>query len=165
MTANPRILAILQNQWFRNPGEVKALFARHPEHRNRLIRDFLFMGCLSGKRLLRFLGEELCSQIIWEEASPEIGGHAGSNFGADLEHLRAAFKKHSPEIVISFGQVAGRAVKLIEPEMEAVKFLYAPHPAARTDPAVELKRLGAELRRGLGAEISVPKNFKEAQKK
>lgn len=143
---NKKILAILQNQWFRNPGQVKAIYQRYPEQRNRLIRDFLFMGCLSGKRLMSALGEELCYQIIWEEASPEIGSYSGSNFGADLVHIRSAIKKHSPEIVVAFGKIAGDAVRLIEAEKKIkLNFLYGPHPAARINPVEAFSSLRLQI--------------------
>lgn len=145
--SNKKILAILQNQWFRNPGQVKAIYQRYPEQRNRLIRDFLFMGCLSGKRLMSALGEELCYQIIWEEASPEIGSYSGSNFGADLIHIKWAIKKHLPNIVIAFGKVAGDAVRQIESENDLpTSFLYAPHPAARINPVAEIRTIGEKIR-------------------
>lgn len=39
-----RIVAFLQNQWFKDPEGVKAMFAQHPERRERYISAFLFMG-------------------------------------------------------------------------------------------------------------------------
>lgn len=92
-----KILAFLQNQWFKDPEGVKAMFAEHPERRERYIEAFLFMGCLTGRRLKSALGEELCNQIVWEEISPEIGGHASSKFPPDLAHI---IGKHKPDVVI-----------------------------------------------------------------
>lgn len=61
------IVVILQNQWFKDPEGIRAMFAEHPERRERYIEAFLFMGCLTGKRLRSAFGDELCDEIIWEE--------------------------------------------------------------------------------------------------
>jgi hypothetical protein len=137
-----RILSFMQNQWFKDPAKVKAIYARNPDKRNYFIRTFLFMGCLSGRRLQKALGEELCRQIVWEEASPEIGGASGSSFGADEEHIKAAIRKHAPEIIICFGKISGDAVRALDPH---VPVLYAPHPAARRNPSKELAALPAQI--------------------
>jgi hypothetical protein len=103
-----KILAIMQNQWFKNPEEVRRLYERRPDKRNHFIGIFLFMECTSGRRLQKALGEELCSRIIWEEASPEIGGRSASNFGADPVHIQNAVKTHRPDLIICFGKVSGQ---------------------------------------------------------
>ena len=133
-----KILAILQNQWFRDPEKAREIFERNPGKRNELVKCFLFMRSKTGKRLERALGEDLCESIIWEEASPRIGGHASSNFGADPNHILNAVEKHQPNIVICFGKVAGEAVRILN---LMVPVLYAPHPAARNNPMQELKLL------------------------
>src|SRR4051812_41878052 len=107
-----QVLAFLQNQWFRNPEKVQRMYEENPEHRNDYIRHFLFMGCLTGRRLEQALGEPLCQRIIWEEASPEVGGYASSVFAPDLDHMRKAVEKFSPDIVIAFGKVAAAVGKL-----------------------------------------------------
>lgn len=83
------ILAILQNQWFRNPAKAREIYERNPELRNKLIAGFLFSGCLTGRRLQSAFGD-LCDSIIWEESSPEIGGFSVSKFTHDPEHIKSA---------------------------------------------------------------------------
>lgn len=39
-----KILAVLQNQWFKNPERVKAMIARRPDLRRDYIARFLFAG-------------------------------------------------------------------------------------------------------------------------
>jgi hypothetical protein len=137
------ILAFLQNQWFREPEKVKAVYACYPEHRNRLIAAYLFMGCQTGKRLRATLGATLCKQIVWEECSPEIGGHANSAFPADLDHMRAAITKHKPDVVVTFGKLATEAIQKLAP---ACRVITGPHPTSRNSPVPELYAIGRQLR-------------------
>lgn len=61
-----RIVAFLQNQWFRDPERVKQIIQRmvdrYDEKDPQEIREFyiaayLFMGCLTGKRLQASCGD------------------------------------------------------------------------------------------------------------
>jgi hypothetical protein len=138
------VLAFLQNMWFKDPNKVRAVFQRNPEHRNQLIATYLFMGCLTGRRLLQVFGDDLCDKIIWEECSPEIGGRACALFPPDVAHMRAAIEKHHPDIVLGFGAVAREALSLICPP--GTRTILAPHPAARGNKTVtELKRAAERL--------------------
>jgi hypothetical protein len=144
------VLAFLQNQWFKDPQGVKALYARHPDKRNDFIARFLFMGCLTGKRLQKAFGAEVCNSIIWEEASPEVGGHSSSVFKADPAHIEAAIKLHNPEVILCFGKIACDAVRLAVQSIHQDKgilipTLYGPHPAARTNPMPALLAMAQQL--------------------
>jgi hypothetical protein len=141
-----KILAFLQNQWFRDPVRVRAIYDRNPELRNELIRRFLFGGCLTGRRLLTALGEDLCRQhITWEEISPEIGGHSSSKFPADLDHITAAIRKFDPDLILAFGSIAQDALKRTT-SVRPRTIIFGPHPAARTNPMPRLNEIGQELR-------------------
>ncbi len=137
-----KIVAFLQNQWFRNPEGIKAMFAENPERRERYIEAFLFMGCLTGKRLQAVFGEELCGAIIWEEISPEIGGHASSKFPANPAHIRAVLEKHKPTVVLAFGKLASDALRSMEVD---AAIIYGPHPAARNGAIEGLRKMRTEL--------------------
>jgi len=141
-----KVLAILQNQWFKNPAKVREIYERNPELRNRLIARFLFAGCLTGRRLRAAFGD-LCDSIIWEEASPEIGGFSASRFIPDPEHIKAAIEKHEPEIVICLGKVAGDAVRSVccKTNVRHPAVMFGPHPAARVDPMPALREIGKTL--------------------
>jgi len=135
----PNIVAFLQNQWFREPDRASKILAlyenRKPEEgREQFIRDFLFFGCLTGKRLRAAFGEELCGEIVWEEVSPKLGGKASSVFPADRQHIRRVIAKHQPGLVIAFGKVAADGIG----DLVDVPILYAPHPAARGPATVPL---------------------------
>lgn len=143
------ILAFLQNQWFHDPESVQRMYDRHPEDRNRLIAGFLFMGCLTGRRLQAVLGEQLCDHIIWEETSKNLGSHAGSRFPADLAHMRDAIAKFNPAIIICFGKIAGDAMAQINQPLfgqSSYTLITAPHPAARQNPIPALKEAAAKLK-------------------
>jgi hypothetical protein len=147
------ILAFLQNQWFRDPEGIEQMFKEKPERRNRYIQAFLFMGCLTGRRLKDALGEQLCDDIIWEEASPKVGGRSSSLFPADLKHICSALITHRPDIVLAFGKIAVEgvraAIKLDEfenhPEPLTFQLFTGPHPAARTDPMPRLREIADRI--------------------
>lgn len=141
-----KILAILQNQWFKNPEKVKQIYARNPELRNDLIKRFLFMGCLTGKRLRTAFGD-LCDTIIWEEASGEIGGYSASKFVPDPEHVKRAIETHKPDVILCFGEVAKTAVRSVCCDTGArhPAVMFAPHPAARQDPMPKLREIAKSL--------------------
>lgn len=126
--SKPVILAILQNQWFRDPERMRATLERFPEGRRRMIHYALFAGCRTGAILKSIFGELLCREIVWEEASPEIGGKASSCFPANHAHLKAVLEDVKPDIVLSFGRVATDAMRTLVPHD---KLLVAPHPTAR----------------------------------
>lgn len=122
------IVAFLQNQWFKNPERIRAIYAKHPAKRAYLNKSFLFMGCMSGRRLKKAFGE-LCDIIVWEEVSTEIGDRSSSVFPHDIKHMNAVIAEHRPEIILAFGQVAQRAMKDVKFTDGTVIML--PHPAAR----------------------------------
>lgn len=134
MPDSTKIVAFLQNQWFNNPERVRQILANPRygknahEWREYHVAAFLFMGCLTGKRLRAALGEEWTGRIVWEEVSREIGGKSSSVFPADLEHMRDVISRHQPTTVIAFGKVASDAMRTIE--FNGI-LLHAPHPAAR----------------------------------
>lgn len=137
-----RIVAFLQNQWFKDPEGVKAMFAEHPERRERYIEAFLFMGCLTGRRLKSVFGEDLCDGIIWEEASREVGGKSQSLFAADRQHMMAVIRKHNPTVILCFGKIAAEGVKSLPIEIPVI---YGPHPAARSGATEGLQQMRSEL--------------------
>lgn len=138
-----KILAILQNQWFKDPEKTEAMYARRPDLRNYYIGKFLFMGCKTGKVLQQAFGEELCDRIIWEEASPKIAGISSGVFPADLDHIKSAIEKHKPDVIVCFGNIAGDGVGQLR---ISIPVLNAPHPAARNNPIPALMTVAEKLR-------------------
>lgn len=138
-----KIVGFLQNMYFRDPERTKAMFAEHPERRERYISAFLFMGCLTGKRLETIFGEDLCNEIIWEEVSREIGGHSRSLFAADRQHIMGVINKHKPAVILVFGKIAAEGVKSL-PNVDAA-IIYGPHPAARNSAIEGLRKMRTEL--------------------
>lgn len=151
-----KIVGILQNQWFRDPEGVKQIFDRWPNKREYLIASYLFMGCLTGRRLRSAFGEDLCDQIVWEEASPEIGGAANSKFPADAKHIASVILKHRPAVVIALGKIAADGVMAAmghgsiqqQPERLEFKLVTGPHPAARQNPMPRLREIAGQLNDG-----------------
>src|SRR5580704_6078428 len=147
------ILAFLQNQWFKDPEKVRALFARRPDLRNDMIRRYLFMGCHTGKQLRKAFGEALCDRIIWEEVSLQIGGHSASKFPADLKHMTEAIVRTQPDIILAFGRIASDAIAELNGgkcPIPCTHIFFAPHPAARNNPMAELVNMAQRVRAELG---------------
>lgn len=155
--SNRVILAFLQNQWFRNPARIQQIINdttaretdRTPESiREWYIKTFLFFGCLTGRRLKKHLGEELCDLIIWEETSKEIGNTASSCFAPDYSHICEVINRHHPAIILMFGRIASNALLCVN--YDCIK-LACCHPAARgAYVCSELDILGDKLRELLG---------------
>ena len=138
-----KILAFLQNQWFKDPEGVKAMLNRQRECgeytqeqmrervRRRLIHYALFTGCLTGRRLKSVFGE-LTNDIVWEEGSREIGGHASSFFEPDVAHIIATIATESPDIILCFGAANKKVMEKHFPwPTSPYRVIYMPHPAAR----------------------------------
>lgn len=146
-----KIVAFLQNQWFKNPARVEEAINARPEaeraaFRQRFATRALFMGCLTGQRLLKSLGSELCNQIYWENASRVMGDEASSSPPADHEHIRAVLAEQQPDLILAFGKTAIMALMEIAQDMWPENLLVAPHPAARGPEVItKLKHLATQI--------------------
>lgn len=149
-----KILAILQNQWFKEPEKIRKLYARRPDDRNWLIKQFLFMGCRSGARILKAFGDDWIAVMTFEEASPMIHGSPNTPVKPDGAHVRAALEIHTPDIVLLFGKVAQEAYRLAHHtpgggvRTDHIRVISGPHPAARHSTVQnELDSMRTELER------------------
>lgn len=155
----PKIVAFLQNQWFKDPERIKSIIAKRialelrgdgdnmtaHEVREEYIAYFLFLGCLTGRRLKAVFGDET-RRIVWEEVSREIGGHASSCFPADDAHIREVLDRHKPDIVLAFGKIACDALSRLRPA--AATLIRGPHPAARSGAMAGLEAMRVALAEG-----------------
>lgn len=125
------IVAFLQNLWIPEPGNkiIKNLIdtSYDEQYRRSVIRDVLFSGGFTGRRLKSAFGDDLCSQIIWEEASREIAGNASVFYPPDLDHIRKVLNDLQPTIVIAFGRSSAWALNSVWQG----RLICLPHPAAR----------------------------------
>lgn len=147
MRNNIVILAFLQNMWFKDPDKARAVFARNPTRRNQLIGTYLFMGCLTGRRLEAVFGD-ICDEIIWEEISPDIGGKSSTAFPADPLHIKASIVLHNPNVILVFGKIAEDAIRNGDciPELyQPITVIYGPHPAARSGAIEGLRQVKKSL--------------------
>lgn len=155
-----KILAFMQNAWFHNPEKVRHIMAamtpeRAETYRRRLIAYSLFAGCKSGRVLEHVFGKRLCQEIVWEESTKDVGGHASSVFPADIEHIRSRIIEESPQIVLSFGGVATDGVIAATREFNTghfaqVTYIGGPHPTARAATTKRsLESMAANLQRVL----------------
>jgi len=136
-----KILVIMQNQWFKDPVRAGHTLERlvnlegKVKGRNRFVASMLFMGCKTGNVIRRVFGD-LLEMMDFDEAHPELGASAKSNYGFDVEHIRWAIEARKPGIILALGKVAQEGVKAVLeiPDLdtgEGVHVVTAPHPAAR----------------------------------
>lgn len=137
-----KVLAFLQNQWFRDPDRARDFLTRRPELRHSFLRRSLFAGCKTGRVLKAALGEEWCSKIVWEEASPEIGGQAAAAFPADTQHILDVIVREQPAVILTLGKIATEAVASLCPIhlTPPAMVITGPHPAARNADTLNLIR-------------------------
>lgn len=128
-----KVLAIMQNQWFLDPEAIKRIFERRPTMRRQLIARFLFAGCRSGRVLQSVFGDRI-NKIVWEEASPQIGGESSACFPADPEHLRAVLGDVKPDVVLAFGRIASEGLRTL---VSPAKLIVGPHPTSRGGDVIE----------------------------
>jgi hypothetical protein len=141
-----KVVAFLQNQWFKNPEKIAKMYARTgttPEGRAQLNRIFLFYKSLTGKRIKAAFGQDACREIIWEEASREIAGESDGSFPADTSHIKAVIQHFEPDAILCFGKIVSDAVRVLMPRIPVI---YGPHPAARhATVTAELRAMATEL--------------------
>jgi len=131
-----KIVAFLQNLWVKQPERVGKLFADHPEKREYILKSLLFRGGRTGRILQNCLGD-FVDKIIWEETTREIAGDPKMIFPADLAHIRRVIEKHETEVILTFGRIAAKAVRLVYEGMRAEdpnwrrEIIWLPHPCAR----------------------------------
>lgn len=165
-----KIVAFLQNQWFKEPERIKWTIERTIERekergargktadevREYYLAAFLFWGCLTGQRLKKALGE-LTNQIVWEEVSREIGGSSSSCFPPDLAHVRDVLDRHKPEVVLTFGKLALEGLGAVRKPRDRFRIISSPHPASRSpDVPIRLKEVARELYKLLGGRYKCP---------
>lgn len=134
---NMKVLAIMQNMWVKNPPAVKKLLANGVDW-NYMVRRFLFNGCRTGQRILEVFGKENAYDFIYDESTPEIADNPNTIFKPDPKHIVKSLKTHQPDLVISFGGIANKAVDAILIDLAKVNKIWqkvnhvkCPHPAAR----------------------------------
>ena len=146
-----KVLAFLQNQWFKNPDAARKTFARYPQRRREIIARYLFMGCITGRRIMKAFGGDLVDGIEFEEASPDIHGRSDAMVGADVHHIWQAIHEVQPDIVLCFGKVASNGVRSairLSPTPKQPCVIYGPHPAARFKDIMDrLRATAGELRK------------------
>lgn len=139
-----KILAFLQNQWVNDPRRCEAILADlDPRGRRAVGAAWLFMGCRTGRVLVRAFGDDEVHEWEWSNASPKLGGRASSSFPPDLDHIRAELEDVRPDVVLAFGRVAADAL----PKVWTGALITGPHPTARppVDVPGELARMKHEL--------------------
>lgn len=140
------VLAIMQNQWFKDPERVKAfldnLVSTHGQPaRRRFIARALFSGCMSGRRIQTAFSTALLDQMTWDESSTEISGEASYKPKPDAEHVARVIKEVQPRIILAFGQVAKQAA------IATWKgpLILSPHPTSRNGNTLEGLRQAAAM--------------------
>ena len=145
-----KIVAFLQNAWYREPDRVRTIASRMPRARSerflRSVHTYALHQSHTG-RILRQTFGELYERITWAEASPQIGNHSSSRFPADLDHMAAILDSFAPQFVLAFGCVARDAVTELCASRDMIPPFLGPHPACRKKDTTErLRTMAANLR-------------------
>lgn len=121
-----KILAFLQNCWF--PRDTRLDYIHRYLSDDVFRRRVLSRGW-TGHRLINAFGEKMYSEIIWENASIEVGDHSSHCGEPDLEHVRCMIEKHNPDLILTFGRVAFGSVNLVN--NGKIPVMSTKHPSAR----------------------------------
>ncbi len=122
------ILAFLQNPYFlpTTPERYIKHFQESDDFRRRcLLRP---NGTMTGKRLTRCFGDELCASIIWDEATMRYGNKSSDKFPADVQYMQQRIDKIKPCVILVFGNVAKHGIEQVNTNATVYCL---PHPAAR----------------------------------
>lgn len=131
------ILAFLQNMWVKNPESSKKTLKRNPKIWNRMVKSYLFTGCVTGSRIKKAFGEDLAFEIIYDECTKELADNPKTICKPDPKHILDTITAIQPDIIIMFGQIAQNAVGKVIAETHCITkhtelhSFKAPHPAAR----------------------------------
>lgn len=144
------IVAFLQNMWLRDPARYQRHLARWVKDGAEKAEQFrlktqaraLFAGCLTGRRLRAALGDDLCQEIVWEEASPVVADNPKDYHPPCHDHIKRVLARHKPTVVVSFTKAGESVIRWLCP----CPVLSAPHPAARqADVLARLLAVGDKL--------------------
>jgi len=147
-----KTVAFLQNSWFQNPRKARKLFelfcGDDMDKQAQWHARYLFFRCLTGKLIKKAFGEELCRDIIWENANPGFVGESSGRLPADNDHIRRVLDHFKPATVLLFGQIAMMgAGPTIGEDYPRIEVICGPHPAARqADVPARLSAMAAKLR-------------------
>lgn len=132
-----KIVAFLQNQWWKNPKRIKEELERAPDpekYRRRLLTWGLSQ-CKTGKVLEKLLvpviGAEAFENIYWENSSREFGGRSTCKFPPDPKHMQEVINTQDPAVILCFGGIAKKGLDQCT-VLEDTDVLYAVHPASRS---------------------------------
>lgn len=144
-------IGFLQNLWVKDPARIAQLLSRQPglEYRARVLRQLLFAGSLTGRRLKKTFGEQL-EYIQFEECTLEIAGDSRTICAPNPQHIATVLNYYEPTVVIVFGKVAQDTIACVWNGV----LIKSPHPASR-QPDIMLKLQGVS--------IQLSANYKAAQ--
>lgn len=120
-----KILAFLQNPGFPEDTHPETIrqYNLDDDFRRKILKQYM-----TGQRLLKAFGEEVFDQIVWDNVILQ-NGTIKKKVPPDMDHIRAVIAEVKPDIIITFGAVAYRAIKDLE-EWKGPHFM-SPHPNAR----------------------------------
>jgi len=151
--ADKIILCFMQNMWVKKPKKMYKILKEKPNDWNMWCKTLLFAGCTSGRRLKQAFGD-VVNLMIWDETTKEICDNPRTVPKADLTHISDTIKRIKPDIIITFGKHAEKAVcDMYESGVIYYHstplpkhFFLCTHPAARQPDTIEkLTRIAQKL--------------------
>lgn len=138
------ILAFLQNAWFPpwvSKNHVKLYIENDSFRKKVLARSF------TGRKLIRTLGEELYTKIIWDNISHEVGDYPGFCGIPSEDTVLNKIVLHRPKLILAFGRVSTQTLLKLHAEREInIPVMTTKHPNARHFPDSELENFGRKIK-------------------
>lgn len=147
------VLGFLQNTWVNDVPRCQKILDEcgSQSERRYMTTAWLFMGCLTGRRLEAVFGADVVREIVWDNASPKLAGMSSGRFPPDSEHIRSVLDEIRPGIVLAFGRVAQKGIL----SLWGGPVVCGPHPTARGAETLPAMR---DMARQLRALQTVPES-------
>lgn len=124
------ILGLLQNPWY-PCGDPRRCWATYDRH---ALRNVLFSGSMTGRRLCKAFGQSWFMQIWWDNASPIGASHSAGVSLPNPRYIRDLIERRRPLIVLTFGRLAEQGLDMaFDVGLSTRAFQHFPchHPNAR----------------------------------
>lgn len=136
-----KIVAFMQNPWF-PPGTQRAHVDRY--RTDQEFHQRLLSRTMSGGRLLQAFGPDTFSKIWWDNVAPEAAEEAAGQTEIDYDHVERVIHTQKPDLIISFGALAERALDNSIGAIE-IPYMCCHHPNARGKTVSDLAQFAIDV--------------------
>lgn len=122
-----KIVAFMQNPWFPagTPKEKIHAYKTIQTYHQDVLKE-----TMSGNRLIQAFGEEMFRRIWWDNVAPEAADEPKKKTPVDMKHVEAIIAVQKPDLILTFGDVAEKALKASVTTVN-IHMMHCHHPNAR----------------------------------